>query len=279
MTKSSKKADEDTATEQAKAYRMQDLIAVMAKLRDPNGGCPWDLEQDFASIAPYTIEEAYEVADAIDRGDMKDLREELGDLLLQSVYHAQMAAESNDFTIHDVIHDVTDKMITRHPHVFGDTEAISAADVDKIWDERKAEEKAEAENKSALDGVAMGLPALLRAQKLQKKAGKVGFQWTEIQSVLSKLEEELHELNEAIDSKSLKEQEEELGDVLFVVANIGRVLGINAEEALRQANGKFMRRFNGMEEEFKAKNKDMKDASLEDMIAAWNVQREKDKER
>lgn len=258
-------------------YSLDDLIEVMRRLREPDGGCPWDLEQDFASIAPYTIEEAYEVADAIDRGDMKDLREELGDLLLQSIYHAQMASENADFTIYDVINDVTDKMICRHPHVFGDTEAQSAADVDKIWDERKAKEKSESKHKSALDGVTLGLPALLRAQKLQKKAGKVGFQWIEISPVLNKLEEELKELNEAIDSKSLNEQEEELGDVLFVLANIGRLLGVNAEEALRRTNNKFINRFKGMEADFKVENKEFSDASLDEMTEKWNAQKRKEK--
>ncbi len=256
-------------------HPIEELIKVMARLRDPEGGCPWDLGQDFQSIAPYTVEEAYEVLDAIERSDMKDLREELGDLLLQPIYHAQMASEEGFFTIEDVIKDVTEKMISRHPHVFGDRAAGSAEDVNAIWDEKKALEKPE--SASALDGVAKALPALLRAQKLQKKAAKVGFEWQSIDGFLNKLEEELAELREAVASGTIEEKAEELGDVLFVVAGLARQFDINAETALRNTNDKFERRFKGLEGIFKVKGEDIKDASLEEMEAAWQEQKAKER--
>jgi MazG family protein len=259
-----------------KQHPIEDLIAVMAALRNPESGCPWDLEQDFKSIAPYTIEEAYEVADAIDRGDMKGLREELGDLLLQPIYHAQMAAEENAFTIEDVIKDVTKKMISRHPHVFGDKKAQSAEDVNKIWDQRKNAEKGD-QNKSAIDGVAKGLPALLRAEKLQKKAAKVGFEWPGPEQVLDKFEEELAEMREALAKGTLENKTEELGDLLFVLANLGRMLGINPETALRECNNKFERRFKGLEKDLKAKSIELKDASLEQMEREWVNQKQKER--
>lgn len=261
-----------------KNHPIDELIAVMAALRAPESGCPWDLEQDFSTIVPYTLEEAYEVADAIDRKDMEALREELGDLLLQPVYHAQMASEKGIFDIHDVIRDITAKMIHRHPHVFGDAEAKSAADVNKIWDERKKQEKVtEKAEESALDGVTKGLPALLVAQKLQKKAGKVGFEWKKMDDVLAKLEEEIAELRDALKNGSQHDKQEELGDVLFVLANLGRHLGINAEEALRQCNVKFERRFKGMESDLKAQSIPLPDASLDQMERGWNTQKKKEK--
>lgn len=260
-----------------RAHPIESLINVMAALRNPDGGCPWDLQQDFKSIAPYTIEEAYEVADAIDRNDMKDLREELGDLLLQPVYHAQMATEAGLFTIEDVINDVTEKMISRHPHVFGDKDAHTPEDVNEIWDQRKKAEKGELAGKSALDGVTKGLPALLRAQKLQKKAAKVGFEWPGPQQVLDKLEEELAEMREALASGTLEEKTDELGDLLFVLANLGRMLGINPETALRNCNNKFERRFKGLEKDLKLKSIDIEDASLEQMESGWNEQKRRER--
>jgi len=253
------------------------LVEIMAALRNPNNGCPWDLEQNFETIAPYTIEEAYEVADAIDRQDYKDLREELGDLLLQPVYHAQMAAEAGYFTIDDVVNDVCEKMVTRHPHVFGDENAQNPEDVDKIWDERKKAEKAHTKPQSALDGVTKGLPALLRAQKLQKKAAKVGFEWPKVDFVLDKLEEELGELREAVNSGTLDQKSDELGDVLFVISNLARMLDINAETALRDGNNKFERRFKGVEQLLKAQSVDIEDASLEQMEDAWKQQKTKER--
>jgi ATP diphosphatase len=273
MTATKTKANKVSDTH---AHPMARLIEIMAALRNPDGGCPWDLEQNFKTIAPYTLEEAYEVADAIDRNDMKDLREELGDLLLQSVYHAQMASEAGHFDINDVINDIADKMFTRHPHVFGDQNAHTASDVNKIWDERKNEEKASSHS-SALDGIASALPALLHAQKLTKKAAKVGFEWPTIERVLDKLEEEISELRETLASGDKNHQADELGDVLFVLANLGRMLDINAEESLRQTNNKFIRRFKGLEEELKQKYDRIEDASLEQMEQAWVRQKLKEK--
>lgn len=262
-----------TAKKSARQYTVTDLIEVMAKLRDPNGGCPWDLEQDFKTIAPYTIEEAYEVAEAIDNNDMQNLREELGDLLLQPIYHAQMASEQGAFDINDVINDITAKMIHRHPHVFGDGKAMTAEDVNAIWDAKKAQEEGKNTFKSALDGVPKALPAALRAQKLQKKAAKTGFEWPEIDNILDKLSEEVAELKEAIDEKDHDHMMEEFGDMLFVMVNYGRTLGLNAEEALRQCNQKFENRFKGIEADLKAENKVINDVSLDEMLDAWNNQK------
>jgi ATP diphosphatase len=254
------------------------LVDVMAALRNPKTGCPWDLEQDFKSIIPYTLEEAYEVADAVDKNDMKALREELGDLLLQSVYHAQMAAEAGHFTIEDVVNDIAEKMISRHPHVFGETVAHSAADVNKIWDDRKNAEKKDLEA-SAIDGIANALPALLYAQKLTKKAAKVGFTWPTVERVLDKLDEEIGELREAIKNGTPVEQADELGDVLFVLANCGRLLELNAEESLRQTNNKFIRRFKGLEKKLKLKHKDLSAASLAEMEQEWVNQKHKERQK
>lgn len=239
----------------------------MARLRDPNGGCPWDLEQDFKSIAPYTIEEAYEVSDAIDRGDMNDLKEELGDLLLQPVYHAQMASEQNLFGINEVINAVTEKMISRHPHVFGDRKAEKASDVNKIWDERKGKEKA---RDSILDGIAKALPSLLRAHKLQAKAAKTGFEWKNPDGAFSKLEEEMDELRVAIENGNESERMDEFGDVLFALVNYGRMNNLDAETALRNACGKFEKRFRVLEKDINLKN-----ASLDEMLEAWSAVKRK----
>jgi MazG family protein len=242
---------------------MNDLIAIMAKLRDPNGGCPWDLKQDFKSIAPYTIEEAYEVADAIERGNMNDLREELGDLLLQPIYHAQMASEQNLFTIQDVIHDIAEKMIRRHPHVFGTETATTPEDVNAIWDNKKHAEKSS--QSSILDDIPKNFPALLRAHKLQKKAAKVGFEWPNIDGVIDKLQEELEELKIAQASGNKEDIANELGDVLFVLANYARMNDLNAEDIMRAANAKFERRFRYIEDNIA----DLSAASLDDMELQW----------
>jgi len=203
------------------------LVAIMARLRDRETGCPWDIEQDFASIAPYTVEEAYEVADAIARDDMAALRDELGDLLLQVVFHARMAEESGHFDLADVIGGICDKMTRRHPHVFGETASPG-------WETIKAQERAEAGTGGALDGVALSLPALMRAQKLQKRAARAGFDWTDVADVRAKVDEELEELAAA---SSPAEQHEEAGDLLFAVVNLVRHAGVDAETALRDANG------------------------------------------
>lgn len=247
-------------------HTFNDLITIMAKLRNPNGGCPWDIQQDFQSIAPYTIEEAYEVADAIERNDMTALREELGDLLLQPVYHAQMASESHIFDIQDVIHDICEKMIYRHPHVFGNAAAKSAEDVNAIWDEKKkAEKQQQAQNTSLLDDIPQNFPALLRAHKLQKKAAKVGFEWPDISGVLDKLQEELTELEEAHSKGNLTELADELGDVLFVLVNYARMSGLNAEDLMRAANNKFEKRFRYIESQIP----DLENATLEQMEEKW----------
>lgn len=217
------------------------LADVMARLRAPDGGCPWDLVQTFTSIAPYTIEEAYEVADAIARGDMDDLREELGDLALQVVYHSQMAAEAGAFTLDDVLGGITAKMIRRHPHVFGDGAQIASADAQTAnWESLKAAEKPRA---TALSGVALGLPALLRAEKLQRRAARTGFDWPDAAGPRAKIDEELAEIAEANDAT----RSEEIGDLLFSIVNYARHLGVDAETALRQANAKFEARFAAME--------------------------------
>lgn len=234
------RGDIPAADSEAAGAAFERLADVMKKLRDPNGGCPWDLEQDFATIAPYTIEEAYEVADAIERRDLAGLREELGDLLLQVVYHSQMAAEAGAFDLADVTAGIADKMVRRHPHVFGDVEVASAAAQTDAWEKLKAAEKPRS---GALDGVALGLPALMRAQKLQKRAGRVGFDWPDASGPRAKIDEELAEIAEA----SADAQAEEIGDLLFAVVNYARHLGVDAEEALRAANGKFERRFVAME--------------------------------
>ncbi|MFY9350402.1 MAG: nucleoside triphosphate pyrophosphohydrolase [Sphingobium sp.] len=219
------------------------LAEVMARLRDPETGCPWDIEQDFASIAPYTIEEAYEVADAIAREDMAALRDELGDLLLQVAFHSRMAEQAGHFGLQDVIDGITAKMIRRHPHVFG--QGTRREDGHAQWEAIKAAERAEKEpDPSAMAGVAIALPALLRAEKLQKRAARTGFDWPELGSVLDKIAEELAEVQDAPDDAA---REEEMGDLLFAVVNLARHLNIDPEVALRKGNAKFEKRFRGME--------------------------------
>lgn len=254
------------------------LIEVMARLRDPETGCPWDIVQNFESIAPYTIEEAYEVADAIRTGDMTGLREELGDLLLQVVYHTRMAAEAGLFDFHDVATDITAKMISRHPHVFGDRNAATADDVTLLWDKQKDAEKRRTGKikDSILDDVPLALPAIMRAQKLQKRAARVGFEWEKAVDVLDKLEEEIAEIRVAIANKNPDEIHDELGDVMFCVVNFGRMLGVDCEESLRDTNRKFERRFKGIEGDLKAINKTLEDSSLEEMEALWQKQKLKE---
>lgn len=241
------------------------LLSIMAKLRDPDGGCPWDIEQDFKSIAPYTVEEAYEVADAIEREDVNNLKEELGDLLLQIVFHTQMAQEKNLFTFENVVSALCEKLIRRHPHVFGEEKAANVTEVLSIWDARK---KAEKTHESAIDGVTLGLPALLRAQKLQKKAGKTGFVWPDAESAWKKVEEELTEFK---DAKTKDHKAEELGDLMFCIVNYARLEGMDAEEILAKTNKKFEKRFKAMENILSSKKiQGLKDASLDDMLTAWN---------
>jgi nucleoside triphosphate diphosphatase len=252
----------------------RDLVALMARLRTPGTGCPWDVEQTFETIAPYTIEEAYEVADAIQRRDMADLKGELGDLMFQSVFHARMAEEAGAFDIDEVIHSLVDKMVARHPHVFGDAAIDSAEAQTGAWEVMKAAERAQKAKDgpvSALDGVALGLPALMRAEKLTKRAGRVGFDWPSPKPVLDKLHEEIGELEEAI-AKPERDQAhvaEELGDMLFVVANLCRKLSVDPEEALRAANAKFVKRFSGMEELARSRGFDFASLSLDEQEALW----------
>ena len=248
------------------------LRAIMARLRDPETGCPWDIEQDFASIAPYTIEEAHEVADAIARGAWDELEGELGDLLLQVVYHAQMAEEAGHFDFDRVAQTVADKMVARHPHVFGaESRDKSAAQQTRDWEAVKAAERAARAETGVLDGVALGLPALTRAVKLQKRAARVGFDWPEAGDVLEKIAEEARELTEARDRLGAAEIAEEFGDLMFVMANLARHLGVDPEDALRGANAKFTRRFNAIETALNAKGKVPQDSDLAEMDALWEA--------
>jgi ATP diphosphatase len=246
------------------------LLAIMRRLRDPQSGCPWDIEQDFDSIAPYTIEEAYEVADAIARRDWADLESELGDLLLQTVYHTAMGEEAGHFTFQSVVRAISDKMVARHPHVFGaESRDKSAAQQTADWERIKAAERAGRKQQGTLDGVAVGLPALLRALKLQKRAARVGFDWPSTDEVIDKIREEAAELVEARDRLTREEIEEEFGDLLFVMANLGRHLGLDPEAALRAANAKFTRRFEAVEAKLAARGKTPSESDLAEMDALW----------
>lgn len=258
------------------SYSMDDLLRIMARLRDRTGGCPWDLEQTFASIAPHTIEEAYEVDDAIAAGNMAALCDELGDLLFQVVYHAQMAAEAGDFTFHDVVNAIAAKMIRRHPHVFGDAEIHSAAAQTASWEAIKAEERRKDAHDgpmSALHGVAPGLPALTRAVKLQRRAARVGFDWAEPRPILDKIREELDELEAELDAPTRDDNRirEEFGDFLFATANLARRLDMDPEQALRDANRKFERRFQAVEERLWHRGKQAQDCSLDELDAEWDA--------
>jgi len=257
-----------------------DLLRIMAKLRDPDGGCPWDVEQDFASIAPYTIEEAYEVADAIEQSDMESLKGELGDLLLQVVFHAQMASEAGHFVYADVVNAVSEKMVVRHPHVFGHVSIEDADAQTKAWEDQKAAEraaKAEAFGRvaSVLDDVARGLPALMRAEKLQKRAARVGFDWPTVEPVFDKVREELDEVSVEINRGSDPARlEDELGDVLFTCVNLARKLGTDPETALRRTNAKFERRFRDVETFAAADGKSLNDMDIEALEALWDRAKE-----
>ncbi|QQN61455.1 nucleoside triphosphate pyrophosphohydrolase [Bradyrhizobium diazoefficiens] len=259
------------------------LIEIMAALRTPVTGCPWDLEQNFATIAPYTIEEAYEVVDAIDRGDLDDLREELGDLLLQVVFHAQMASEQNAFAFGDVVEAITRKMIRRHPHVFADNDGnLASSHVKEVWDRIKAEEKTERvarrppeatpsqSHKSLLAGVKAGQPALTRAMELQRKASTVGFDWNDPRAVLQKIREEADEIEAALDRNDKREIAEETGDLMFALVNLARHVDADPEAALRATNAKFERRFAFIERALEAQGRTLEQASLAEMDSLWN---------
>jgi ATP diphosphatase len=265
----------DRTSTDAASTAFAKLLAIMAKLRDPNGGCPWDLEQSFRTIVRHTIEEAYEVADAIEQDDMESLKGELGDLLFQAVFYAQMAREAGTFTMADVLEGLNAKMIKRHPHVFGDLAIADAAEQTHAWERQKAEERAadaaaKGQKPSALDGVTTGLPALTRAEKLQNRAARVGFDWPEPAQVLDKIVEEVAEIRTEIESKAAKEAvAEEIGDLLFAVVNLARHLEIDSETALRTANRKFERRFRRVEELLAAAGKEPAGSTLDEMEAAW----------
>jgi ATP diphosphatase len=267
------------------------LIEIMAWLRTPERGCPWDLQQDFASIAPYTIEEAYEVAEAIERGDFADLRDELGDLLLQVVFHARMAEERDLFAFPDVVKAITEKLIRRHPHVFDTAHDLSPGEVKGLWDRIKAEEKrAKAAERAKLGlpdpvkpgilaGIPPAMPALTRALKMQDKAGKVGFDWNDVGAVLDKIVEEAREIVEARESGA--DQAEiagEVGDLLFAAVNLARHLGVDPEAALRTTNAKFERRFGSIEQALAARGKTPADATLDEMDALWNEAKRRERE-
>ena len=251
------------------------LLAIMARLRDPQEGCPWDREQDFSTIAPYTIEESYEVADAIARGDMAALKDELGDLLFQVVFHARMAEERGAFAFADVVEAISDKMLRRHPHVFGDANVADSEAQTVAWESHKANER---EGKGTLDGVALALPALLRAIKLQNRAARVGFDWPNLVPVIEKLREELGEIEHEIKQGGGPDRlEDEVGDFLFVVANVARHLKLDPEAALRRTNAKFERRFKRIEELLAAKGKTPSESSLDEMDALWDQAKAEEK--
>ena len=250
---------------------IEKLLEIMASLREPQKGCPWDLQQDFASIAPYTIEEAYEVADAIEREDFKGLQDELGDLLFQVVFHARMAEEIGEFSFAQVVDGINDKMLRRHPHVFGSDEEIEAGAQPGSWEQIKAAERSAETDNSALAGVAKALPALKRAEKLGKRASRVGFDWPDRQGVRDKIREELTELEEAIGTRDDDNVNEEFGDLLFAVVNLARHLGVDPEQSLTAANNKFEKRFRDMESAITDSGRKLTDFSLESLDREWRA--------
>ena len=272
-----------TTTPPVAGRDIEKLLAIMAALRTPLTGCPWDLEQTFATIAPYTIEEAYEVADAVERGDMGDLADELGDLLLQVVFHAQMAEEAGAFAFPDVVEAITRKLVRRHPHIFGAARNLAPDEVKALWREIKVAEKAERRERGSaaaeglLAGVPLGLPALTRAFKLQEKAGSVGFDWNDIRTVLAKVREEADEIEADLDSGASPEKiAAEIGDLLFAAANLARHAKADPESALRSANAKFVRRFRFIEEQLALEGRTPDEASLEEMDALWDEAKRRD---
>lgn len=256
------------------------LLEVMSRLRDPDNGCPWDIQQSFHTIYPYTIEEAYEVADAIERGDLEELKDELGDLLFQVVFHSQMAKEQGGFEFQDVVAAIVDKMISRHPHVFADVQIADAEAQTEAWEHHKAKERAlksKQQKNSSLDGVTLGLPALLRAQKLQKRAAKTGFDWTELEGVIGKVYEELEELKIELGQPAPEQKiEEELGDLLFSCVNLARHLGLDAEQALYQSNRKFERRFRSMEDLASKQSVALQELPMEQLDQLWDKVKERE---
>ncbi|MEX0731111.1 MAG: nucleoside triphosphate pyrophosphohydrolase [Aquisalimonadaceae bacterium] len=264
---------------------MRKLLGIMARLRDLDSGCPWDIEQTFASIAPYTLEEAYEVVDAIQREAMDDLRDELGDLLLQVVFHAQMAREAGYFEFDDVVAAVNDKMVRRHPHVFGDAQVDDAAAQTRAWEQIKAQERAvdkpaDQGPPSALDGVSLAMPGLPRAVKLTRRASRVGFDWPNARGVFDKVREELAELEAEYDTGGGHQRlEDELGDLLFATANLARHLNVDPETALRGTTARFERRFHAMEEEFRQRGQELSGATFAEREQAWENAKQAERNR
>lgn len=262
---------------------MQQLVEIMAQLRDPESGCPWDKEQTMETIVPYTIEEVYEVADSIEKGDMPELCDELGDLLFQVVFYAQIASERGEFDFQDVTQSICKKMLRRHPHVFADAEVADTEEQTRRWEQLKAEErqeKAGSDPARQLDGVARALPALIRAEKLQKRAAKVGFDWSDKREVLAKVREELTELEAELSGSEENPSRvaEEMGDLLFSCVNLSRHLGLQAETLLREANDKFQKRFNSIEELLAGEDKPLKNAGLEELEEKWSLVKKQERE-
>jgi ATP diphosphatase len=256
------------------------LLEIMKRLRDPKDGCPWDIEQTYETIAPYTIEEAYEVSDAIDQGNWHELEGELGDLLLQVIYFTQIGSEDGHFSFESVVKNVSDKMIRRHPHVFGDKKQYKSSDQQiRDWEKIKEQERSKNTPSKTLDGIAGNLPALTYATKLQKRAARVGFDWPDISGVTDKISEEIDELNEARNELSLDAQEEEYGDLMFVMVNFARHLKIDPEKALRGANKKFKKRFEQVEKELTLIGKTPNQSDLSEMDNLWNVVKQKENNR
>jgi MazG family protein len=257
---------------------IESLLEIMALLRDPHGGCPWDRAQTYSTIVPYTLEEAYEVADSIQRGEMNELREELGDLLFQIVFYCQIANEEGHFDFNDVARGISEKMIRRHPHVFSDVQYQNAQALRHAWEQKKAEERNQGnptEPASHMDGVAHALPALIRAEKLQKRAARVGFDWPDAHGALDKVNEELDEVRDEINQADQDRLQDELGDLLFSIVNVTRLLGLDAEQSLSRANEKFERRFRVMEDTLTEEGSaDMQDLTLEQLNAAWEKVKE-----
>jgi ATP diphosphatase len=254
---------------------IEKLLEIMAALREPTTGCPWDLEQDFSTIAPYTIEEAYEVADAIERNDMPALRDELGDLLFQVVFYARMAEEAGHFDFDDITEGISNKMLRRHPHVFGDDAERAAGHLDGSWERIKAEERVDSDDESVMAGVARALPALKRAQKLGKRARTVGFDWRDRRGVHEKILEELGELDDAVGTRDAAQIEEEFGDLLFAMVNLARHLDVDPEQALSSANTKFETRFREMENAISESGQTFKDHTLETLDQEWRAAKQR----
>lgn len=269
------------STKNTMSYTIQDFVTLIAQLRNPNGGCPWDLKQTYQSMIPCLTEETYEVIDAIEKHDPENLREELGDLLLQVVFFSQLATEDGKFTFDDVVNDVAAKIVRRHPHVFGDKEASNEEDALSRWNEIKAQEKNMQADDSILANIPHAFPALMRAEKLQKKCAKVGFDWHELPDVISKVEEELEEVKQELNRPHLIQDKvtEEVGDFLFATVNLARHLHVNAEESLRQANHKFERRFRAVERKLIEQNKTFEQSSLIEMDILWDEVKKEEKEK